>query len=220
MQVTLVEGIKLNSFNYLSEGFLYVKVRTSQQFTYVRCTLNKSFGCPGYAKIDNVTNTLITTSAHDHGEEAYKRGVYSLRNKLKRAAETSSERLREVFNETCREDPLKNMITFQQIESSMCKRRRCLFPPLPKDAEDFSKLIVASPFTHLYRELLFMMVQWAVILAADFMLMKTSNADIIQFDGTFYTVPSIFYQLFTIFVPFRGHSALYPCYIRFDAKEN
>ena len=37
------------------------------------------------------------------------------------------------------------------------------------------------------------------------MLMKTSNAEIIQFDGTFYTVPSIFYQLFTIFFPFRGH---------------
>ena len=37
------------------------------------------------------------------------------------------------------------------------------------------------------------------------MLMKTSNADIIQFDGTFYTVPSIFYQLFTIFISFRGH---------------
>ena len=128
-----------------------------------------------------------------------------MRNKLKRAAETTSERLREVFNETCREDPLKKMISFQQIESSMFKRRRCLFPPLPKDAEDFSKLIVASPFTHLYRGTVIHDGAVAVILAADFMLMKTSNADIIQFDGTFYTVPSLFYQLFTIFVPFRGH---------------
>ena len=46
--------------------------------------------CPGHAKIDNVSNIFITASAHDHGEEAYKRGVISLRNKLKRAAETSS----------------------------------------------------------------------------------------------------------------------------------
>ena len=66
-------------------------------------------------------------------------------------------------------------------------------------------LIVASPFTHLYRGTVNHDGAVAVILAADFMLMKTSNADIIQFDGTFYTVPSIFYQLFTIFVPFRGH---------------
>ena len=74
MEVTLVEGKKLNSFNYLSGGYLYIKVRTSQQFTYVRCALNRSRGCPGYAKIDNVSNILIPTSAYDHGEEAYKRG--------------------------------------------------------------------------------------------------------------------------------------------------
>ena len=153
MQVTLVEGKKLNSFNYLSEGFMYVKVRTSQQFTYGRCALNRSFGCPGYAKIDNVTNTLITTSAHDHGEEAYKRGEYSLRNKLKRAELLLRNCVKFLTKpvEKTRRPKTPNMISFQQIESSMCKRRRCLFPPLPKDAEDFSKLIVASPFTHLHR---------------------------------------------------------------------
>ena len=76
MEVTLVEGKKLNSLNYLSGGYLYIKVRTSQQFTYVRCALNRSGGCPGYAKIDNVSNILIPTCAHDHGEEAYKRGEF------------------------------------------------------------------------------------------------------------------------------------------------
>ena len=124
---------------------------------------------------------------------------------MKRAAETSSERLREVFNETCREDPFRNMISFQEIESSMCKRRRCLLPSLPKDATDFSEVIVASPFRHLYRGTVKHDGAVAVILAADSMLGKASNADIIQFDATFYTVPSIFYQLFTLFVSFRGH---------------
>ena len=67
---------------------------------------------------------------------------------MKRAAEISSERFREVFNETCRQGPFRDMI----IESSMCKRRRYLLPPLPNDAEDFSKVIAASPFIHLYPE--------------------------------------------------------------------
>ena len=49
MEVTLVEGKKLNSVNYQSAGYLYTKVRSSQQFTYVRCTLNRSSGCPGNA---------------------------------------------------------------------------------------------------------------------------------------------------------------------------
>ena len=73
MEVTLVEGKKLNTFNYLSGGYLYIKVRTSQQFTYVRSTPNRSCGCPGHTKIDNISNIFINTSAHDHGEEAYKR---------------------------------------------------------------------------------------------------------------------------------------------------
>ena len=131
----------------------------------------------------------------------YKRDEYLLRNKLKRAAETSSERLREIFNETCQEDPLKNMISFQQIESSMCKRRRYLFQPLPKDAEDFSKLTVASPFTHLYR-------------------------GIVNHDGVLTLYNLMAFLPLTVYLLSTLHNirfiswALYPCYIRFDAKEN
>ena len=46
----------------------------------------------------------------------------------------------------------------------------------------------------------------AVILASDFMLEKLKVAQQIQFDGTFYTVPRLFYQLFTIFISFNRHS--------------
>ena len=77
------------------------------------------------------------------------------------------------------------MISFEEIESSKCKRRRCLLRPLPKDAGDFSKVIVASPFTHLYRGTVKHDGAVAVILARDFMLKKVSDANIIQFDGTF-----------------------------------
>ena len=135
-------------------------MRTSQQFTYVRCALNRSFGCPGYARIDYVTNTLITTSAHDHGEEVYKRGEYSLRNKLKRAAETSSERLREIFNETCREDPLKNMISFSKLKA-VCVKEGDIYFHLSLKMQKISPNLLLLLHLHIcIGELLIMMEQW------------------------------------------------------------
>ena len=61
MEYYLAEGKTVNSLNYESEGYLYVKVRSSQSCTYVKCTLNRASGCPGYAHIDHVANTLRLT---------------------------------------------------------------------------------------------------------------------------------------------------------------
>ena len=205
MNFVVVEGKRLNSIHYQSGGYLYLKVRDSKNFTYVRCTLYKNPGCKGFAKIDHESNTLVLTHEHDHDENAYRQNEFVLKNKLKRAAETSSERLRQVFNETCREDPANISVTFRQMESSMCKRRRKLFPPLPLNPEDFCQLIPDSPFVHLFKGSVNSGGAYAVIFASDFMLMKLKVADQIQFDATFYTVPSIFYQLFTIFISFHGH---------------
>ena len=205
MNFEVVEGKRLNSFHYQSGGYLYLKVRASKNFTYVRCTLYKNPGCKGFAKIDHDSNTLSLTHEHDHDENAYRQNEFVLKNKLKRAAETSSERLRQVFNETCRQDPAKISVTFRQMESSMCKRRRKLLPPLPLNPENFCHLIPDSPFVHLFKGSVNSDGAYAVIFASDFMLMKLKVADRIQFDATFYTVLSIFYQLFTIFISFHGH---------------
>ena len=110
-----------------------------------------------------------------------------------------------MFNETCREDPANISVTFRQMESSMCKRRRKLLPPLPLNPEDFCQLIVDSLFVHLCKRSVNSGGEYAVIFASDFMLMKLKVANQIQFDATFYTVPSIFYQFFTIFISFHGH---------------
>ena len=66
MEFTIVEGKKLNSFIYESGEYLYIKVRASENFTYLRCTLSRNSGCKGFAKIDHASNTLITTHEHDH----------------------------------------------------------------------------------------------------------------------------------------------------------
>ena len=91
------------------------------------------------------------------------------------------------------------------MESSICKRRRKMYPRLPLDPEDLCQLIHDSPFVHLYRGSVCSEGSYAVIFASDFMIQKMKDVEQIQFDGTFYTVPSIFYQLFTIFITFHGH---------------
>ena len=76
----MVEGKNLNSLNYKSGGYLYVKVRSTQSCTYVKCTLNMASRCPGYAYSDHVRNTLRLTRGHHHDENAYKQSTIVLRN--------------------------------------------------------------------------------------------------------------------------------------------
>ena len=108
---------------------------------------------------------------------------------MKRSAECDSEKLREVFNNTYWGNPASTLVSFQEIESSMCKRRRKLLPHLPKDIQDFCQLIVESPYSHLYKASVNIN---GVILAPDFMLEKLKVAQQIQFDGTFYRVSRLF----------------------------
>ena len=112
---------------------------------------------------------------------------------MKRAAETSSERLRQVFNETCREDPDNISVTFRQMENSMCKRRRKLLPPLPMNPEDFCHLIPDSQFVHLCKGSVNNDGAYAIIFATDFMLMNPIRCN-------FYTVPSILSALYNLHI--------------------
>ena len=57
---------------------------------------------------------MIKIHDHEHDPTVYKKGESLLRNKLKRAPDSSSDRLREVFNETCRNDPCSSSVTFRQ----------------------------------------------------------------------------------------------------------
>ena len=54
------------------------------------------------------------------------------------------------------------------MESSMCKRRRKMFPPLPMDAQDLCQLIIDFPFVHLYRESAYSERSYVIIFASDF----------------------------------------------------
>ena len=91
------ESNKLNYFNYEFEGFIYSNVRSNSKYKYARCILYRRLKCKGFGKIDLYLNQFIITQDHNHDTDAYKTQQIDLQNKLKRAAETSSDRLRDIY---------------------------------------------------------------------------------------------------------------------------
>ena len=103
MEYSLVEGKKLNSKNYESEGFRYVKARECEGAIYLKCALFRTNSCPCIGRIDKTTCLIYSTHIHNHNVASYNAKKIVLSNIIKRKAEVSTSNLREIFNETCRE---------------------------------------------------------------------------------------------------------------------
>ena len=94
----MVEGKKSNSVNYISEGYRYVKYHENNCKIDIRCTLAKQKGCLSLAKIYKPENLLKMTKNHSNSQCDYGTDSIILTNRIKRAAELSTDNLREVFN--------------------------------------------------------------------------------------------------------------------------
>ena len=87
MEFSIVEGKKLNSINYLSDGYSYVKYHENKGKLYLRCALAKKFVCGALAKVSISENLLNITKHHDHSPNEHNSESISFANKTKRAAE-------------------------------------------------------------------------------------------------------------------------------------
>ena len=206
MEFSIVEGKKLNSINYLSNGYRYVKYHENKGTIYLRCALAKKSGCGALAKVSTSENLLNTTKHHDHSQNEHNSESISLANQIKRAAEVSSENLREVFNTECRNSPGASSLTFKNMQSTLSKRRKLQVPKLPSSAEEFDELLAHSPYSSNYRLTIKDGSDIAVVFATDQMISKIKEIEVIHFDATFKVVPRIFYQLSTIFIRVKGHA--------------
>ena len=140
MDFSIEEGKRLNSLNYTSDGYRYTKYRESNETVYLRCTLAKRCACKGTAKISSTSKDLLEmTKAHNHSRIEHKSEIIILANRIKRAAAVSTDNLREVFNDECRNSSAGSSISFKQLESTLCKRRRLDLPKLPSSPEEFSQ---------------------------------------------------------------------------------
>ena len=106
MEYSITEGKKLGTHNYSCQGYLYTRSSSSDKCIYLRCALWRSHGieCRGFGRINNECNFFYLTQNHCHTEEAYKSKLIALNNKIKRAAENSTDSLRQVFDQVTASD--------------------------------------------------------------------------------------------------------------------
>ena len=205
MEFSIVEGKRLHSFNFTSERYRYTKYRESNGVVYLRCTLAKQCTCGGLAKVDTAVNLWGITREHNHSQDEYKSDSIVLANRIKRKAESSTDNLREMFNNESRNSSGASSLTFKKIECTLLKRRLEM-PKLPSSPEEFVDLLLHSSYSMNYRLTIRECNETAVVFATDLMISKLIDDQTIHFDATFKVVPRLFYQLFTIFISYKGHA--------------
>ena len=69
--------------------------------------------------------------------------LLKMKTTLKRKAEVSPSSLRDIFDEVSNETPVEvaTQLSFQQVESGMCKRRLSVLPNLPTSAVACAQLL-------------------------------------------------------------------------------
>ena len=207
MEYSTIEGKKLNSSNYECQGFRYVKSREYGNSIYFKCALFRSNSCTCTGMINKQTDLLEIKCPHNHDAAAHKSEKIIISNTIKSKAEISTVNLREVFNDSCREQNEAASVTFKCLESSMYKRRRILQPKMPSSALEFgSHLQESHNFTRNHFQTVIDNDEVAVIWGSEQMINNLRNSSDKQFDATFKVVPKLFYQLFTIFINFKDHT--------------
>ena len=178
--------------DYTSYGYRYTKYCKSNGTIYLRYTLSKKCGCHGLAKISGEINLLEVTNSHNHSRAEHHSDSIVLANRIKRSAESCTDYLREIFNNECRSSPVGCTLTFKQLESIMCKRRRVDLPKLPPTAGECAELLLDSPFSSNHRFTIKEGNGTALVFATDLLISKLIAVETIHFDATFKVVPHLF----------------------------
>ena len=192
MQYSIFEGKRLNSLKNLKDGYRYSKSRESNCDIYFRCTLTKLCNCPGLANITATSSLFEVTNMHNHSPSEYMSDSIVLANRIKRAAESSTDGLREILNNECRNAPGESYLTFKKLERSMCKSRRVELPKLPISPEEIVELLIDSPISSNHKLTIRDGIDTPIMFATDLMISKLVERDTIILTWTFKVVPYIF----------------------------
>ena len=143
---------------------------------------------------------------HYHQLEDYKTNIYHLKTKCKILAKHSQNNLRKVFDDATRTDPCGREISFTECESAMYRSRRTLHPKIPLTASEFCGMLPSTTLGEFHQCSVTSGVDTGVVFYSSEMSTLLAEVTNIQFDGTFYTVPTQFGQLWTIFVAVGRHT--------------
>ena len=186
-------------------GHKYIKSKNTDKYMYLRCVLFRD-GCKGSSKLDHESNLIRSLNPHNHNVEKYKTEVYQLKTKCKSVVKKSQTSLRKVFDNVTRNDPSACLISFTECESSLYRARRTLQPKIPLSAPQFVEMLPTTTMGKYYKYSVTTSEQTGVIFFSEQMQTFLNEVTNVQFDGTFYTVPTQFSQLWTIFVSVGRHT--------------
>ena len=188
-----------------SNGYKYFCHKSIENILYLRCVLFRK-DCKGSAKLEKATNLIYPKSEHNHGLQDYRAEVYAIKTKCKTTAQTSQHNLRQIFNDVTRSNPSASQVTFKECESSMFRARKILQPMIPQSASEFSEVLPTTTFAVNHKATVIVDGRIAVIIFSDKLYYLLADITNIQFDGTIYTVPKQFYQLWTLFLTVGRHA--------------
>lgn len=178
--------------------------------------------CPASISISNMDKVLRANENHNHLIDPNDIKLLELRHKLKQEAQTSSDTIDKIVelsysNMITKEkitDSIVKFPTLKTLKNTVSKQRRQIRPPLPKLLND-----LPSPLPPLYtltkKDTNFLLFDG--LLGGKRGLIFASKDDIEYLayqklwygEGTFYTAPSIFYQIYSIHAFDEGIST--PC---------
>ena len=160
------------------------------------------------AKLSQDKNLIYVLSDHNHGVELYNEDVYSMKNKCKEAAKflmMLQGRIRKICNDVTRKDPKERTVTFVKCESLMYLARRQLQPKIPQTSFKLKTTLPGTMYGMFFKDCVTVGGNQAFIFFSDAMTNILGDVTEVSFDGTFYTVPKQFYQLWTIFIVTNQH---------------
>ena len=181
-----------------SDGFRYFSNRKKSDCIYLKCVLFRN-GCKGTAKMNTELNLVYLKTEHNHEVGVYDSEVLALKSQCRKRASTSHGNLRDLFNDVTRSDPVAHRITFKKCESLMFRARRSSQPTIPKSAIAFCEQLPTTNFAMNFRATITLDERIAVIFFSEKIYDVIGDIINIQFDGTFYVVPRLFYQLLLFF---------------------
>jgi len=150
---------------------------------------------------------------YDHEDASAEIARLTILHKCRKRAAEDETPLRQIFDDECRASTSGgHNVAFAEIESSMYKRRRLAMPSLPNTPQSSDATVAASRFAQLGLSVFYRgqveggNADTALVFASDRQLEQLRPAHLIHVDSTFRVVPSLYYQLFTVFVPHADYT--------------
>ena len=140
---------------------------------------------------------IYLKSVHNHEVGTYNSEAFSLKSACWTIAKNSRGNLRELFNDVTRHDPSAHKVSFKECESLMFRSRRTSQPIIPESAIEFCEQLPSTNVAINFKATVIIDERIAVIFFSEKIHNLIDDIFDIQFDGTFYVVPKLFYQLFT-----------------------